>query len=254
MTRPTFRFAPSPNGELHLGHAYSALLNAEMAQKGGRQAAAAHRGHRHGALHAGIRGRHLPRPRMARHRMGRAGAPPVRAFCRLRQAARPPDRRRTRLSRLHEPGRNARPYRRGGRQGQDMAARSRRRAALSRPGQGARPARAQAADDGRRAFRLAARHCQCDGTARRIADMDGILRPGHGLGEKDRGEAGRYGATWCWRAATRRRATTFPSSPTTRCRASPMSCAAWTSLPPPASTGCCRSYWACRSRPISITG
>ena len=27
MTRPVFRFAPSPNGELHLGHAYSALLN-----------------------------------------------------------------------------------------------------------------------------------------------------------------------------------------------------------------------------------
>lgn len=35
MTRPTFRFAPSPNGELHLGHAYSALLNARMARKAG---------------------------------------------------------------------------------------------------------------------------------------------------------------------------------------------------------------------------
>nr|MDQ2705897.1 glutamate--tRNA ligase family protein [Pseudomonadota bacterium] len=35
MTRPIFRFAPSPNGELHLGHAYSALLNAEMAQSAG---------------------------------------------------------------------------------------------------------------------------------------------------------------------------------------------------------------------------
>jgi glutamyl-Q tRNA(Asp) synthetase len=33
MTMPIFRFAPSPNGELHLGHAYSALLNAEMARK-----------------------------------------------------------------------------------------------------------------------------------------------------------------------------------------------------------------------------
>ena len=31
MTRPVLRFAPSPNGELHLGHAYSALLNADMA-------------------------------------------------------------------------------------------------------------------------------------------------------------------------------------------------------------------------------
>lgn len=35
MTRPVFRFAPSPNGELHLGHAYSALLNADMAEKAG---------------------------------------------------------------------------------------------------------------------------------------------------------------------------------------------------------------------------
>lgn len=37
MTVPTFRFAPSPNGELHLGHAYSALLNQKLAREyGGR--------------------------------------------------------------------------------------------------------------------------------------------------------------------------------------------------------------------------
>jgi len=37
MTQPVFRFAPSPNGHLHLGHALSALLNAEMARAiGGR--------------------------------------------------------------------------------------------------------------------------------------------------------------------------------------------------------------------------
>lgn len=30
-TAPVLRFAPSPNGRLHLGHAYSALLNAEWA-------------------------------------------------------------------------------------------------------------------------------------------------------------------------------------------------------------------------------
>ncbi|MFQ0813308.1 glutamyl-Q tRNA(Asp) ligase [Brucella anthropi] len=35
MTVPVFRFAPSPNGQLHLGHAYSALLNADMAGKTG---------------------------------------------------------------------------------------------------------------------------------------------------------------------------------------------------------------------------
>jgi len=35
--QPVFRFAPSPNGHLHLGHAYSALLNARMAAEiGGR--------------------------------------------------------------------------------------------------------------------------------------------------------------------------------------------------------------------------
>ena|SRR5436309_15362963 len=30
-----FRFAPSPNGYLHLGHAYSALLNFDSARQGG---------------------------------------------------------------------------------------------------------------------------------------------------------------------------------------------------------------------------
>lgn len=35
MSVPTFRFAPSPNGDLHLGHAYSALLNARMTHAAG---------------------------------------------------------------------------------------------------------------------------------------------------------------------------------------------------------------------------
>lgn len=35
MTLLTFRFAPSPNGELHLGHAYSALLNQGLARSTG---------------------------------------------------------------------------------------------------------------------------------------------------------------------------------------------------------------------------
>src|SRR5262245_8267331 len=37
MSRPIFRFAPSPNGYLHLGHALSALINFDMARAmGGR--------------------------------------------------------------------------------------------------------------------------------------------------------------------------------------------------------------------------
>lgn len=35
QARPVFRFAPSPNGLLHLGHARSALINAEMAARAG---------------------------------------------------------------------------------------------------------------------------------------------------------------------------------------------------------------------------
>jgi len=35
MAPPVFRFAPSPNGYLHLGHAYSALLNFDLARKSG---------------------------------------------------------------------------------------------------------------------------------------------------------------------------------------------------------------------------
>jgi glutamyl-Q tRNA(Asp) synthetase len=35
MTAPVFRFAPSPNGYLHLGHALSALINFEMARAAG---------------------------------------------------------------------------------------------------------------------------------------------------------------------------------------------------------------------------
>jgi len=35
MTPPVFRFAPSPNGYLHLGHALSALINFDMARASG---------------------------------------------------------------------------------------------------------------------------------------------------------------------------------------------------------------------------
>src|ERR1700744_3573158 len=33
MPPPVFRFAPAPNGYLHLGHAFSAMLNADLARQ-----------------------------------------------------------------------------------------------------------------------------------------------------------------------------------------------------------------------------
>ena len=77
MPPPVFRFAPSPNGHLHLGHAYSALLNFDLRARERRPVLAADRGYRRDALPAGIRGGDLRGSRLARHRLGDAGAAAV---------------------------------------------------------------------------------------------------------------------------------------------------------------------------------
>ena len=46
------RFAPSPNGPLHLGHAYSAIVAHDLAKAAGRALPAADRGHRRRPLAA----------------------------------------------------------------------------------------------------------------------------------------------------------------------------------------------------------
>ncbi len=50
---PVLRFAPSPNGPLHLGHALSALVGFDMARRLGGPLPRAHRGHRRRALPRG---------------------------------------------------------------------------------------------------------------------------------------------------------------------------------------------------------
>ena len=127
---PVFRFAPSPNGYLHLGHALSALLNADMARAaGGRLLLRIEdidttrcRPEYEAAIYEDLR--------LARHRLGTAGAAAVRALRRLpRGAGRldamgliyPSFESRAEIART---GRGA-----GG--DSALAARSRRRAALS---------------------------------------------------------------------------------------------------------------------------
>ena len=80
---PVLRFAPSPNGPLHLGHALSALVGFDMARRlGGRflvriediDVARCREEH--------VR-RHLRGSRLARHHLGGARAAPVAALRRL---------------------------------------------------------------------------------------------------------------------------------------------------------------------------
>ena len=71
------RFAPSPTGLLHLGHAHAALFAAAKGEGAGRALPAAHRGHRPGPLPASLRDGHLRRPRLARPDLGDPARAPV---------------------------------------------------------------------------------------------------------------------------------------------------------------------------------
>ncbi len=88
MYNRVFRFAPSPNGYLHLGHAFSALVNDDMAREAGGRFLLRIEDIDAVALPAGIRGGDLRGSRLARHFVGRAGAAAERALRRLLGRAR----------------------------------------------------------------------------------------------------------------------------------------------------------------------
>ena len=101
-----------------------------LGARGGRALPAAHRGHRRRALPAGLRAGDLRGPGVARHHLGGAGAAPERAFRRLPRGAGALD-----ALGLVYPSFESRARSRAGRRAGDarvVAARSRRRAALSR--------------------------------------------------------------------------------------------------------------------------
>ena len=131
MTTPVFRFAPSPNGYLHLGHALSALLNFEMARAAGGRFllriedidATRCRPEFETAIYEDLAWLGLD--------LGDAGAAAVRAFRRIPRGAGEARSPGPDLSELRKPRRD-RASRRRPRVARALAARSRRRAALSR--------------------------------------------------------------------------------------------------------------------------
>ena len=242
MSQPVFRFAPSPNGELHLGHALSALLNSEWAARTRRAFPAADRGHRP---------RRAARPNTSRASMttspGWASAGRSRP---RRQSEHFADykavldlliARGARLSGLHEPQRDPRLHLRGRDAEEAVAARSRRRAALSRRRPRTVVARTPPARRVGRALCLAARRGGRTRAASARRCRGRSSRPNSPTSRRRSMRSPRNGATSCWRARTCRPAITFRSSSTTPRKASPMSCAAATSTRRRRSSGCCRS-------------
>ena len=208
-TAPVLRFAPSPNGALHLGHAYSALMNERLAAETGGRLILRIEDLDRARCKPRVRGRDRRRPRVARTSLSCALAPPERASRRLRGGAGAPRPAGPRLPLLLHPlggrarlGRPSRPGRRR-RSTPEPAARSPRpkRAPASRAARGRPSASTWAARSPPR---------------RRISPGSNMAKaPFHPSVRRRR----RPGATSSSAAAIWRRATIWRWSSTMRCKA-----------------------------------
>ena len=265
---PVFRFAPSPNGYLHLGHALSALLNFDMARASG------------GRLLLRIEDIDATRCRPDYEPaiyedlawLGIAWEEPVRRQSEHFDDYRAGARRGSRRTGSLYPSFESR-----GRDRARWSPRAKRDAPWPRDPDGAPlyPGDARKAVAGRAAARIASgapyalrldmaaaiaragRLTLAGGIFRKSGNRFSVrMRPLNQGGET--GEAAppirRAGATSCSRARRRRRAITSPSWSTTPCRASPRWCAAPICSGRPACTGCCRRCSTCRRPTTTIIG
>ena len=213
MSPPVFRFAPSPNGYLHLGHALSAFINADMRARG--PAGGCCCGSRISTPRAAVRNSRARSTRISpgsgcngKSRCG--GNPSIstdyrRALDKLEAQGLvyPSFESRAEIDKLVARARSRR----------RLAARSGRRAALS--GQPARRCRRPSAKRGWRPASLT----RCGSTWRRRSRASATLTLARGRGGLDRSPIPPPGAMWCWRARTCRRAITSRWWSTTRCKA-----------------------------------
>ena len=202
------RFAPSPTGLLHLGHAYAALYR--LAPARGRRAGGFCCASRTSTPRAAARSSSPPSLedlRLARPRLGRRGAAPIASISTITARRSTGSRRRGWSIPASAPAPTIRPRsrarsRRKGRRGRSIPA-----PAASLP-----PAERRGADGGGRALRAAAR-CR-----RRRSRA-----PGRSRGRTRRRARSRpirwRSATSCWRARTRRPAIISRSRSTMRCKA-----------------------------------